>query len=80
GVLGEICARLFKQPTALFTIPGFIPLVPGSAAFRTLLEFVAADYTAGTASFVRTALLTAALAAGLGTVNALARIHRQPLA
>lgn len=77
GVLGEGLARIFRQPTALFTIPGFIPLVPGVAAFGTLIEFVAGGYTAGTASLVRTALLTAALAAGLGAVNALARVRRR---
>jgi uncharacterized membrane protein YjjP (DUF1212 family) len=77
GALGEGLARVFRQPTALFTIPGFIPLVPGAAAFRTLLEFVDGDYATGTASFVRTALLTLALAAGLGTVNALARVRRR---
>jgi uncharacterized membrane protein YjjP (DUF1212 family) len=79
GVLSELLARALRQPTMLFSIPGFIPLVPGSAAFRTLLEFVGADYAAGTASLVRTALLTAALAAGLGTVNALARIRQRQL-
>jgi uncharacterized membrane protein YjjB (DUF3815 family) len=79
GVLAELLARALRQPTMLFSIPGFIPLVPGSAAFRTLLEFVGADYAAGTASLVRTALLTAALAAGLGTVNALARIRQRQL-
>jgi uncharacterized membrane protein YjjB (DUF3815 family) len=78
GVLGEALARALRQPTSLFTIPGFIPLVPGAAAFRALLEFVSGDYTAGTASFVRTAFLTAALAAGLGTVSALARVRQRP--
>jgi uncharacterized membrane protein YjjP (DUF1212 family) len=78
GALGEVFARVFKQPTALFTIPGFIPLVPGAAAFRTLLQLVDGDYASGIASFVGTALLTAALAAGLGTVSALARVRRRP--
>jgi uncharacterized membrane protein YjjP (DUF1212 family) len=79
GLLAELFARLFHLPTSIFTIPGFITLVPGSAAFRTLLDFVSADYTSGTANSVRTALLTAALAAGFGTINALARMHRKPL-
>lgn len=79
GALAELLARGLRQPAMLFTIPGFIPLVPGSAAFRTLLEFVNGDYGAGTASFVRTALLTSALAAGLGIPSALARIRQKPL-
>jgi uncharacterized membrane protein YjjP (DUF1212 family) len=79
GLLAELLARGFRAPTSLFTIPGFITLVPGAAAFRTLLAFVNADYPTGTAGLVRTALLTTALAAGLGTVSALARVRQKPL-
>jgi uncharacterized membrane protein YjjP (DUF1212 family) len=79
GLLSELLARVLRLPTAIFTIPGFIPLVPGVAAFRTVLDLVNADYAAGTADFVRTALLTGALATGFGTINALARARRKPL-
>ena len=79
GLLAELLARGYRAPTSLFTIPGFITLVPGAAAFRTLLAFVNADYTTGTAGLVRTALLTTALAAGLGTVSALARVRQKPI-
>jgi uncharacterized membrane protein YjjP (DUF1212 family) len=72
----ELWARALKQPTSIFTIPGFIPLAPGTLAFRTVLDFVNGDYVAGTADFARTAILTFALAAGLGTVTALARMRR----
>jgi uncharacterized membrane protein YjjB (DUF3815 family) len=51
--------------------------VPGVQAFRTVLDFVDADYAGGTASLIQAALLTAALAAGLGTINALVRQTRQ---
>jgi len=65
--------------TALVMTVVAFTLVPGAAAFRTLLAFVNADYPAGTAGLVRTALLTTALAAGLGTVSALARVRQKPL-
>jgi uncharacterized membrane protein YjjP (DUF1212 family) len=73
GLLSLLLARWLRQPTMLFSIPGFIPLVPGALAFRTLIEFVSDDYTAGTANMVRAAVITIALAAGLGTASALAR-------
>ncbi|HEU4322839.1 MAG TPA: threonine/serine exporter family protein [Roseiflexaceae bacterium] len=76
GLCGEVLARLLRLPTVLFTIPGFITLVPGTTAFRSLLDFVNARYNDGTEHLIRAALLTAALAAGLGTINAFARLRR----
>lgn len=76
SLLAEILSRFLRIPTSIFAIPGFLPLVPGAAAFRTLLIFVADDYTAGTASLVRTIIVVVALAAGIGTVNAMARLGR----
>ncbi|HWQ15650.1 MAG TPA: threonine/serine exporter family protein [Roseiflexaceae bacterium] len=77
GALAETLARLMRLPTMIFTIPGFIPLVPGVLAFVTMLQLVNGSYEPGVASLVRTALLTAALAVGLGTVGALARVGRR---
>jgi uncharacterized membrane protein YjjP (DUF1212 family) len=71
GICAEGLARIFDAPTSLFSIPGYIPLVPGVLAFRTILNFVNEDYTAGTADFVRAALITIGLAAGLGTLTAM---------
>lgn len=79
GLLAEVLARQMRMPTSIFSMPGFIPLVPGTLAFRTVLDFASADYPSGTASLVRTALLTGALAAGLGTTSALARMRQKSL-
>jgi uncharacterized membrane protein YjjB (DUF3815 family) len=56
-------------------VPGIITLVPGGVAFRTMLAFAQGDTPAGTADLVRTALFAGALAAGLGTVTALAALR-----
>lgn len=79
GLLGELLARWRRLPTAMFTIPAFVTLVPGTIAFRALLDFVRADYTAGTEHLVQALLLTAALAAGIGVVNAIARMRTRPV-
>ena len=63
----------------MFTIAGFIPLIPGTLAFRTVLAFVGRDYLTGTAEVAQVAVLTFALAAGMGTVAALARAREKPL-
>lgn len=76
GLLGEVLARVVRLPASIFTIPGFIPLVPGTLGFRTVLSFVERDYTAGVANLVEVLLLTGALATGLATVQVLARLRR----
>ena len=79
SLLAELLSRQLRLPTTVFTIPGFLPLVPGAAAFRTLLYFVADDYTNGTASLVRTIIIVVALAAGIGAGSAVARVGRKPM-
>ncbi|MEM8531750.1 MAG: threonine/serine exporter family protein [Chloroflexota bacterium] len=73
GILSELLARMWKLPTAIFSIPSFIPFVPGVLGFSTVINFVNADYTEGLSTLVRTTLLVGALAAGIGMINALVR-------
>ena len=76
GILGELLARRRYLPASIFTIPGFIPLVPGALGFRTVLVLVERDYPTGVASLFQAILLTGALASGLATVQVLARMGR----
>jgi uncharacterized membrane protein YjjP (DUF1212 family) len=77
GLCAEVLSQIFDVPTSLFSIPGYIPLVPGVLAFRTILNFVNTDYAAGTADFVRAALVTIGLAAGLGTFAAMSSLTKR---
>jgi hypothetical protein len=44
-----------------------------------VLGFVNSDYLAGLADVVRATLIIVAIAVGLGTVSALARVRQRPL-
>ena len=77
GVLAELLARRLYMPTSMFAVPGYIPLVPGVPAFRAVLNFVGGDYIAGLSDLVRAMLIVIAIAVGLGTVSAIARVSRQ---
>ncbi len=70
--LAELAARALPYPRNIFSIPAFIPLVPGVAAFRAVLFFAGRDYQNGTAALVQTVLWVGSLAAGMGTVQAFA--------
>jgi uncharacterized membrane protein YjjP (DUF1212 family) len=78
-LLSEPIAYALRMPTSICVIPGFIPLVPGVLAFRTVMELAAQDYGAGTATLVQTVLRIGALAAGIGTCQALTRRQWWPL-
>jgi uncharacterized membrane protein YjjP (DUF1212 family) len=78
-LLSEPLAYALRMPTSICVIPGFIPLVPGVLAFRTVLELAAQDYAAGTATLVQTSLRIGALAAGIGTSQALTRRQWWPI-
>ncbi|MDP0498469.1 MAG: threonine/serine exporter family protein [Verrucomicrobiota bacterium JB022] len=40
SLLGEFFSRLLNAPPAVFTVPGVIPMVPGSLMFRTMVGFL----------------------------------------
>ncbi|HEX5747836.1 MAG TPA: threonine/serine exporter family protein [Archangium sp.] len=80
ALVSGVLASFTRMPTSIFTIPGFIPLVPGVLAFRAVLGFAEQDYTAGTSNLVQVTLRLAALAAGLGTAQALTRRQWWPFA
>lgn len=58
-------ARRLKLPVTTLSIPGILPLVPGSRAYFTMLAFVEGDYLLGLESGVETMLIAGAIAGGL---------------
>lgn len=65
GLLAHIMSRIFKAPVVLFMIPGIIPLVPGSIAFRATQQLVTLNFTDATNTFIRAILIAGSIALGL---------------
>ncbi|UQS84238.1 threonine/serine exporter family protein [Bombilactobacillus thymidiniphilus] len=64
GIVGSILARIRRQPSTVFNIPGLVPLVPGASAYQALeLFFNKKEATALTQIF-HVVLLTGAIALG----------------
>lgn len=61
----HLLARKYRVPVTIFSIPGIIPLVPGSRAYFTMLAFVDGDYILGLQLGIETMLQAGAIAAGL---------------
>ena len=49
----------------IFMIPGIIPLVPGSLAFRATQELVTLNFTDAGNTFIRAILIAGSIALGL---------------
>ncbi|KAF0094092.1 MAG: hypothetical protein E1N59_2350 [Puniceicoccaceae bacterium 5H] len=81
SLLSELFSRLLNAPPAVFSVPGVIPMVPGSLMFRTMVGFLrhananvpidyqalGADLQLGLTAF----LVLMALAVGIATPNLL---------
>lgn len=73
GIVAELFARRFRQPTILFIIPGLFPLVPGIMAYRGTLALISGELTTAAATWTETGLYAGGLAIGLTIPPALFR-------
>ncbi|CAM3987584.1 Threonine/Serine exporter ThrE domain-containing protein [Alkalicoccus chagannorensis] len=63
--ISHFLAKRLQIPVTTLSIPGILPLVPGSLAYFTMLDFVEGDYLGGLENGVQTMLQAGAIAAGL---------------
>ncbi len=76
GLLSELCAVVFRAPSTVFIVSGFIPLLPGVAATRAMVVLLSGDYAASAPYALDAALKAGAIAAGIGGLGAAARAIR----
>ena len=74
GIMAEILARSLKKPATIFIIPGFIPLVPGSDAYTTMLYMVKGQYVSGVSMGMQTMLTASAIAFGIFVSSAMFKL------
>lgn len=61
-IISQIFARVFKAPVTMFYIPGFFPIVPGIAIYRTILYFIQGNLAQANYYFVQTLMVAGAIA------------------
>ena len=71
GAISQVLARRLAMPAYVFSTTGFIPLVPGVAAYTAVMEFAQHNLNTGLEGTVTAISLTLAIGAGLGVVDAL---------
>ena len=79
GVAASAIAYWRKTTTSLYSMPGYIPLVPGVVALRAILHLVKEEYAVGLADLVRVSLILAAVAIGIGVIRTLVHLRTKPV-
>ncbi len=69
GLVGYGAAFVIQAPRSIYTIPGVLTMVPGVAAYETVVYLSAGRYSEAGVSAVRAALIAGAIAAGLTTAR-----------
>ena len=74
----EIMARLTKVPVPVYMVPCVIPLVPGSALYETMFNFVTGSYTAAAAAGMRALEIAMGIAGGIVVASVIGLFIRPP--
>lgn len=79
AISAELLARKMRVPSLLLSIPGIIPLVPGSAAYRATTFLVDGKELSGAETAIGAALTAVGIASGLLLASSLSRRVIKPL-
>lgn len=69
ALYSELCARILKAPSVVFTIPCIIPLVPGSLLYYTMSHLIAGAYGTSLSYLSKTLLTALGIAGGMIVVS-----------
>lgn len=75
GLTAEYLARRLKNPATIFSIPGFVPLVPGSNIYYAAEAAVMGQTDRSIEQFVMTITLSAAIVVALGIASQITGIR-----
>lgn len=73
AALGEAFARLRKEASLVFIIPGILPLVPGIGLYRTMLSLLQDNLSLTAEVATETFLLTGSIAVGILLISSFVR-------
>ncbi|ARI78803.1 threonine/serine exporter family protein [Halobacillus mangrovi] len=65
AMVSQMLARIYKTPMIIFSVPGIIPLVPGSLAYDSMRSFVQNDYSVAISIAAKAFMISGAIAFGL---------------
>lgn len=77
GLLGEIYARIERQPVTVYIIPGIIPLVPGYGVLLTMEKLLQNHTAEALGVGLKTLGESGSIAMGIVVVSSLVKMQKQ---
>lgn len=74
ALMSELSARIAREPSTIFVIPGVIPLVPGLGMYQGMTKFIEKNYDAGMAILLTAITDAMAIALGIMLVTSVFRV------
>lgn len=65
GIMSHIMARVYKDPSTIFLIPGIIPFVPGGLAYDATSSIILSDYTGAVNIIMEVVISAGSIAVGI---------------
>src|SRR5690625_2555178 len=65
GIMSHVMARVYKEPSTIFLIPGIIPFVPGGLAYNATSSIILSDYTGAVTIAMEVIISAGSIAVGL---------------
>lgn len=75
GLVSEVLSRIHKEAATIYVIPGIIPLVPGTGAYYTMINFINADYPQALLHCRDTVFIAGSIALALLVMGSFTRIY-----
>lgn len=79
GILGELSARIYKQPATVFFVPGIIPIVPGYSLYYTMLQIIQKDYHQATEVGFEALVISTMIASGIIVASSFGSIYSKKI-
>jgi uncharacterized membrane protein YjjB (DUF3815 family) len=85
GLMGEFLSQKLHTPASVFTIPGVIPMVPGTFAFKTMMGVIRLTYadpvddddllTETVSNAIKTGIILSCLSLGIAVMHIIFKKH-----
>ncbi len=75
ALIAEILARIVKQPSPMFFVPGVLPIVPGYSLYYGVYNFAVGEHALSKEYFVKAVMISMLIALSVFLVNSVFRLN-----
>ena len=76
-IYGELMARLYKVPVAVFVICGIIPLVPGSGLYYSMIAYIDGKNLESLHKMAETLMIAGTISVSIAVISSMANMFKR---